>query len=241
MAGVRRPGLLLAAFVVGTATPAARADWAGSLAVTTDNVYRGLSQSNGKVSGQLEVNYHAAAGWYAGISAASVERGAAEGTHAQLAPYVGYEWRLAGEWHATVSAAHYEYAGYTPRRYYDYDELTATAAFGDRLFLTVAATPDFGAVSPRGYVSGRPAFSYEADLHLPVPRTNTLSVNTGIGYDDLHHALGVGFVYWDAGLGYAFRAYELDVSYIGTSASARALIADEPATHRGVATLVWHF
>jgi len=109
----------------------------------------------------------------------------------------------------------------------------------DYAFLTVSASPDTSFESTYGTGTRRAAFSYDLTLRMPLPYE--LSADAGIGYYDLHHVIGVGYVYWNAGLGYALGPVQFEVSYIGTNATAKTLFYDDAAENRWVASVLWHF
>ena len=228
----------MAAIGPGLAQDALAAGWGGSLGLASDYVFRGVTQSDGKPSAQGDVHYYANAGWFGGLWAASVERNAYEGKTAELNAYLGLSWPIADVWNATVAAVHYDYPWNTGRRY-SYDEVVGTAAYADRLFLTVAASPDTSIESTYGASGRRAAYSYDLAFHAPL--LHALSANGGIGYYDLHHLVNVGYVYWSIGLGYDLGPVQLQLSYIGANDTAKALFYDDAAHNRWAATALWHF
>lgn len=213
--------------------------WGGSLGAATDYVFRGLSQSDGQPSAQGDGHYYWNTGAFAGLWGATVERGMDRGTTAEFNAYLGYAWPIGSDCSAKVTAIHYDYPWNRPRRRYNYDELAATAAYVDYVFLTVTASPDTSRESTRYSTDRRAAFSYDLILRLPLP--HDWSVNGGIGYYDLHRVLGAGYVYWNAGVGYALGPVQFEVSYIGTNATAKTLFYDNAAQNRWVASALWHF
>ena len=235
----RRLALWLAAIGAVLSQDASAAGWGGSLGVASDYVFRGVTQSDGKPSAQGDVHYHAAAGWFAGLWAASVERSSSRGTTAELNAYLGYSLPLADAWNATVSAVHYDYPWNKPHQRYSYDEVVGTVAYADRLFLTAAASPDTSVGTTYGVSERRAAYSYDLAFHAPL--FQALSANGGIGYYDLHRLVNAGYIYWSIGLGYDLGPLQLQLSYIGTNGTAKALFYDDAAHNRWAATALWHF
>ena len=213
--------------------------WGGSLGAATEYVFRGLSQSDGHPSAQADAHYHWNSGAFAGLWAATVERASDQHTTAEFNAYAGYAWPMGSDWSAKVAAVHYDYPWNSPRRRYNYDELEVMAAYVDYAFLTIAASPNTSLESKRYTSDRRAAFSCDLTLRAPLP--HDLSASAGIGYYDLHHVLGVGYVYWNAGLGYALGPVQFEVSYIGTNATAKTLFYDDTAENRWVAAVLWHF
>lgn len=235
----RRQARALAWILVALAPQTFAAGWGGSLGAASDYVFRGLSQSEDQPSAQADVHYYAASGWFAGLSAATVRIATEGGTTAELEAYAGISRPLGENWSARLDLVHYSYPGYAPARRYNYDELIGSIDYRDRVFVSVAASPDTSIESTRGSPTTRPALAYDVALHQPLFRA--LSANAGVGYEDLRWLVHTGYVYWNAGLAYDFGAVQLDVSYIGTSGKAKTLFYRDVADDRVVAALLWHF
>ncbi len=224
-----------------TVLPSALADgiWGGSIGATSDYMYRGMTLSGGQPSVQADGHYVWNSGWFAGASTAGVRQAPGSSSTAELSGYVGYAQSFTETWSGRMNAAHYAYPGITPRRVYDYDELSASLINSNRLFLTVALSPDRGFDTTRGTVSDRTAVAY--DLNLKQPLLQGLSANLGAGYNDLHRLVGVGYLYWNYGFGYDRGAMHVDLSYIGSDTTAKSLFYDNAAANRLVLTVLWSF
>lgn len=209
----------------------------GSVGVASDYVYRGVSQSDGDPSAQADVHYYGQQNWYTGIWAASVRRGD-DHTTAELNAYLGYNFAIATDWNGSVSFVHYDYPWNHPRRGYAYDELSATLAYGDRVFVSIAASPDTSFERSYDHTARSAAFAYDVSLHQPI--AHGFSADAGVGYYDLRRQLDDGYAYYSGGLGYRWRSLQLQLLYIGTSAAAKRLFYDEAAHEWTVATL-WRF
>lgn len=209
----------------------------GSIGLASDYVFRGVSQSDGDPSVQAGVNYYAPGSWYAGLWAASVRRGD-DHTTAELNAYAGYAFAIAGQWNATVSVVHYDYPWNHPRRSYSYDELQASIAYADRVFVSLAASPDT-AIDYGDYRTARTAaFAYDVAVHQPV--IGTWSLDAGVGYYDLRRQLDDGYLYYSAGAGYRWRALQLQLLYIGTDSNAKRLFYED-AAHQWTLAALWRF
>ncbi len=224
-----------------TVLPPALADgiWGGSIGATSDYMYRGMTLSGGQPSAQVDGHHVWDSGWFAGASAAGVRQAPGSPSTAELSGYVGYVQSFTETWRGRMNAAHYAYPGMTPRRVYDYDELSASLVHSDRLFLTVAISPDRGFDTTRGTVSDRTAVAY--DLTLRQPLLQDFSANLGVGYNDLHRLVGVGYLYWNTGFSYDRGAMHVDLSYIGSDSTAKSLFYDNIAANRLVLTVLWSF
>jgi uncharacterized protein (TIGR02001 family) len=230
---------LLLSLLALQAFPAARAaEWGGSVGATSDFVYRGLTLSDNKPSAQIDLHYFSQAGWFAGVTAASVERNRQDSTSAQLDAYAGYAWSPTDPWSLRLFGVHHDDPWNNPGGRYNYDEVSGTVAYADRLFLSMSVLPDLSIENQYGRVDRRAALTYDLALHQPL--IGALSANAGVGYYDLRWVADSGYVYWDAGLAYDFGKLQLDVSYIGTDHTARSLFGSM-AVNRLVASLLWHF
>jgi uncharacterized protein (TIGR02001 family) len=232
-------GWLLAALVYAVPIPASAQGWGGSLGVVSDYVYRGLTQSNNEPSGQADLHYYGRSGWFAGLSAASVKRDPWSSTTAEFDPYLGWQWTLTEDWSSRVAAVHHDYPWNNPGHTYNYEEFSGTLGYAGRAFLTVAASPDTSVDGPGYNATGRFALAYDFTLHQPLPYA--FSLDGGVGYYDLRWAVSTGYVYWNAGIGRDLGQFQLDLSYLGTSNTARQLYYQGVAVRRLVAAALWHF
>ena len=213
--------------------------WGGSLGLSSDYAYRGLTQSDNRPAGQADLHYYGRSGWFAGLWSSSVKRSPFDSVSAEFDPYLGYQWPVVRDWSARVAAVHHDYPWNSAGRHYNYEELSATLAYTDRAQLSVAFSPDTAVDARNLSVSGRAALAYDLALRQPLPYA--FSLNAGVGYYDLRWAVNTGYVYWNAGLGYGQGRLQLDLSYIGTDGTARRLFYDGETVNRLVASALWHF
>ena len=230
--------------------------WGGSVGASSDYVYRGLSLSNNQPSVQVDGHYQGNSDWYAGLGAASAQRGADNYTAAALNAYAGQGWAWGGDWSGHLSLSHYDYAGADNASLYRYDELGAGLNWRHNVFLTLAASPDTSTQTYAStvwwyqqqpylysYVSGShrgPAYVAELVLNEPLPWWQ-LSVNAGAGYRDLQQLEGLSYRYGSAGLAWSHGPWELDASYIGSSGAATRVCCGSPPANRFVASTLWRF
>jgi uncharacterized protein (TIGR02001 family) len=216
---------------------ACRADgFGGDLGIASDEVLRGRSQSDHQASPQADLHY-SRGGYYGGLSAVGVRRGADSAAGAGLIAYLGYQQRLGDHWSASLVARHYDYPGYLRRNLYNYEEFAATVAWRDLIVATVMVSPKANLVDSEGNYGNGPAYTYELSGRQPLPLG--FSANAGVGYYNLHHELGIGYAYWSAGLGKQWRSWNFDVRYVGTDSTAKRHF--ELAENRLVFSALWLF
>lgn len=213
--------------------------WGGSVALTSNYLLRGISQTGGSGALQGDLHYHTPGGWVAGLWASSIELNPEDGKTAEINGYAGYAWRIAPDWSAQLSANHYAYPWNQPPRFYDYDELVAGAAYRDLVFASASFSPNTSQESALGTSRSHTATSYELALRWPLQ--GTLAALAGIGHYALSGSHGGGYWYWSTGVGYDFEPWHLDISYFGTSAGARVFSNEDISPDHWAATIMWRF
>jgi uncharacterized protein (TIGR02001 family) len=236
----RRTFTLVVAAIGLAAAAQTRADpgFGGSVVVTTDYVFKGLSQTKNDGALQADLHYQWLAGWFAGAWGSNVRFEAPDSPTREYNLYVGYARQLTPDWSARATVVHYGYPGDATD--YNYQELAVSTDYQNRLFLTVAWSPN---VSRYSYYYGaahhRSEISYELNARQPIKFG--ISAAAGAGYYDLTDLFGR--TYWAAngGLVYALGDFQLDVTYYWVSDQARALFGPTVAYDHWVATLLWRF
>jgi len=225
-------------------------DFGGSLALTSDEIYQGLSQTCGDPAAQADVHYRSSGGQTASEGFAGVWGSAGLGQSAcgkarELNLYAGYSLALGQDSSAALTYTHYAYPGgsYTLPRLagyrYDYDTLEAQWAWQDRVFLTVSWAPDALRFADYAAQRDRNALSYGLQLHQPLLAGITFSA--GVGYDEIPEPSGAGYGFWNAGLGYSLGPVQLQVGYFGTQSRATRVFGSDVAGSRAAASAVWRF
>ena len=233
-------------------SPAA-VDAGGSLALTEDDVYRGVSLTCGHPAAQadLHVRERGAGYWAAFLGAwgSAGLSGAPCGTARELDLYAGYSLALGPNLSTTLTYTHYTFPGggygnpHLSGERYDYDQIGMSLSLWERLYLTLAWTPDAIYYEPYegGYRTeqGRGAFAYGAEWRQPL--VSWLSLAAGAGYDRMADPFGTGYAFWSLGLSHASGPWELDLGYFHTADRAVRLFGPQSAGGRVSATALWRF
>lgn len=233
------------------ASPAAEPG--GSLALTADDVHRGLSQTCGQPAAQADghVREQRPSGWTAFVGMwGSVGLGGSPcGSAKELDAYAGYSLVLTADLSGTLTYTHYAFPGgdydnpHLSGQRYDYDQLGMSWNLMDRLDVTLAWTPD--ALRYEFYEGGlqidrdRSAFAYGAQWRQPL--VPWLSLTAALGYDRITDPFGTGYGFWSLGLTHAAGPLELDLAYFGTADRAVRLFGRDSAGDRVSATVLWRF
>ena len=213
--------------------------WSGTVAATTDYVFRGVSQTYGEAALQGGVNYQSPVGWFVGAWASNVQPYPFGMHAAEVNLYGGFGRALGSEWTARATYTRYLYLWDRRPAAYDYGELSLTFAFEDRLAATVSYQPDSTRYAIPGYVRNRPATAYELSGRWPLPRNFALTA--GVGYYDLKHLYGVAYWSGSTGASYVHGRFELDVARFYAEPGVRRLFEDASTDGSWVATAVVRF
>jgi uncharacterized protein (TIGR02001 family) len=215
-----------------------RADgFGGSVGIASDEVLRGLTQSDHQLSPQLDLHY-TLSGWYAGISGVEVRRTYNYSANVGLIAYLGYQYRFNDDWSGSAAIRRYEYPGYQTRPDYNYDEAQLTVSWRDRIVASVIASPDVYFADFQGNYGRGAAFCGELAARQSLPRG--FSLNAGVGYDDLHRQIGTGYAYGSAGISTQWHAWNFDLRYVATDATAKRRF-EQFAENRIVFSVLWLF
>jgi uncharacterized protein (TIGR02001 family) len=231
----------------------AAVDAGGSLALTEDDVYRGVSLTCGHPAAQadLHVRERGAGYWaaFAGAWGSAGLSGGPCGTARELDLYAGYSLALGPDLSTTLTYTHYAFPGggygnpHLSGERHDYDQIGMSFSLWERLYLTLAWTPDALYYERYGgrvrAEQGRSAFAYGAEWRQPL--VSWLSLTAGAGYDRMADAFGTGYAFWSLGLTHAAGPWELDLGYFHTADRAVRLFGRDSAGGRVSATVLWRF
>jgi len=233
--------LCIAAGLVHSTSAAAedQLTWGGSLSLTSDYVYRGLSQTEGQPAVQGSVHVRTESGWSTGLWASTVNRAAGPGARSEIDLQLSKAWTLNPDWNLLLSANHYFYPYDNEAQPYEYDELVASVSYQNRLTATVSWSPNTSRFSRDEFVRNRTARSYEFTVLQPL--APAWSLYGGVGHYDLTDLFDNGYWYWSAGVSYCVGKLQMDLSHIDTDHTARRLFDDEVSKRQWTAALSWRF
>jgi len=207
---------------------------------TSDYIVRGISRSNAQAALQLDLHYLGSNGFrrrgvclQVAHRSRPIERcGAQRLCGVSLGP-------RAATGTVKVLASHYAYPWNRAGSGYDYDELDVDLTYQEWLGVDLVYSPN----APR-FVRSRGLLgvsSESAEVNLQRPVLGRLSATAGIGYSHFDGPYAGGFAYWSVGAAYTIAAVSLVVSYVDTTAGAKALFYDSAAAGRWAGTVIWRF
>jgi len=210
----------------------------GEVSVTSDYIYRGLSESAGHAAVQVDLHASSAAGTFVGAW------GSTRDHEVQL--YLGHRFNLASAWSTTLTAISYSYVGDAGAISDDFQEASASVSYLDRWTFSLSATPNF--VHYRSYHRLGRTPAYIADTAGQWLLSEGLFLTGGAGYyyyflrnSAPGRAVGAGYGYGNVGFAFERQGWRLDVGYFFTQRRAGLLSAYPSADNRVAGSLSWHF
>ncbi len=214
-------------------------EFSANVALTTDYVFRGISQTNEKpaVQGGFDYSY-TPLGAYLGVWASNVDFGAGDGTAAEIDYYGGISNEILDtgvsydigvlyyNYPGGSTAANEDYIEYYGGLGYDFDTLPLKPSSS----LTVYYSPDFfGGTNDAQY--------YDLSVDLSLPYDLTLAMHAG--YQNVQGIAGAGYNYGDYKLGLSrdVGKFNLDLSYYDVSDQADACGSGDICDSRVVFTV----
>lgn len=152
------------------------ADASGSLSLTSDYVFRGVSQSGERPALQAGVRIESEAGFYGSAWASRVDFANAPSASAEIDYVIGVRRKLGDDWVGDANATWFTYAG-APEL--DYLEWIATATWRDRHWIMLGVSSDV-------FATGRHGTYVQAGTRLPL--NDALRIELAGGYYRLHDA-----------------------------------------------------
>jgi hypothetical protein len=232
----------------------------GSLAATSDYIYRGVSQSDGH--GALQADLHASTpgGLYGGVWASTRDNHLEPGTDGEMQLYLGQRFNLGGAWSATVSGRADYFVGGAARHSDDYQEISAAVTWLDRYTLSFTAIPNAVRYSSVTYQYGGYSHEYYEVYRSPACVADAagqwllreglfgggaLYLTAAAGYyyarrPDHHPPPAVDYVYGNAGFALEWRSWRIDIGYF-TAQSQAAELFPYPIAKRLAGTVSWQF
>jgi uncharacterized protein (TIGR02001 family) len=238
---------LLCAFAAGTVhAQGLGSTWSlgGSLAVTSDYIYRGVSQSDDHGAAQADLHVASGGGNFIGAWASTRDSDFDPYANADVEAYLGHHFNLGGVWGAALSGRAHYYVGGHQQVSDDYQEIIASLSYLDRWTLSVTAIPNAVRYWYTERLSRSPAWVAETSGQWLIGEW--FFVTGGAGY---YHATGTGpgiqaangFAYGNAGLAFEYGRWRLDVGYFLTQAKAQQLFPYPTANQKVAGTLLWRF
>ncbi len=219
-------GILLAIALVGMRpASAAGLDLGAQLTLTTDYVFRGVSQtmSSTALQGSLDVSHES--GFFAYVWGSNVDYVADvapdDGANIEVDVLVGYSQGISDRVAVTASWVRYVYPGMRDEICYDFSEWTGTVTLDDMHSVAVAYSPDaFGSGGSSLYYSVSTAFDLPANLELALQ----------LGRYDLRHSYGEFYDHATASIAGSLEKLTWTLDYHLTSSDTKMIFQESTVT-----------
>lgn len=174
------------------------------VALTSDYVFRGVSQSQESAALQAGLNFEHETGFYAGIWGSSVDftdqatlPADEDGANVEIDAFIGYGFDINDQWTGDVQLQRYFYPGANSGIDYDYNELIGSVSYNEMITASVGYSNDVFATRETGIW-----FGLEGSYGLPWWE---LSLTGEIGRYDMNglNDDGSDLTYVHYGLGFA--------------------------------------
>ncbi|HEY6640758.1 TorF family putative porin [Povalibacter sp.] len=211
----------------------------GSLAFSSDYVFRGLSHSEGRPALQADLHYEFAPGWVAGAWGSRADVDPDESPAAEIDVYLSRHWMIDDQWALRTTLTHYTYPD-DPRAYsYSHDEVLVALGYQSRFFASASWSPNLTMYANEALAIEQSALAYEVVAVQPV--VGSLAASAGVGYYDLPSALNADYWYWNVVLACSLGRTQIAVAYIAADRDAQRTFGYDRAAYQWTGSLAWRF
>jgi len=188
-----------------------------SLALTSDYVFRGVTQNDYDPALQAGLTYTWGSGVYFGVWTSNIDFQDPDGPDIEWDTYIGWSHDINDDWGVDLSLVNYSYFG--DRHDYgniDYFEGIGKLTWNEMLTLTLAYAPDY---------ANSDYSSFYANIGGTWEIGNEFNINAGIGHTDFSDDNG-GYTDWNIGISRAWGPATFALNYYDTD-----IDFDEDAEH----------
>jgi uncharacterized protein (TIGR02001 family) len=213
-----RTGTVVCLVLAGAPCAAAHDAWQLSAVAASDNVHRGISQSDAQSAFQAGISYRLRSGIHASLWGSTVSNGRttlrdAAGQY-ELTYSAGYLFAQGERWEIDATWLRYTYPESRSGIDYDYQEWVLSFGIDGWLWLSAAVSPDTTLYTKHGLDRRITAYAWElAGQRALGPR---LAAFAGIGYQDLSDGRAASYTYFNLGFSVRLRAADLQIQYVAT-------------------------
>lgn len=198
-----------------------------TLGITSDYVFRGVSQTMGKVALQGSIDAELESGFYGSVWASSVDfvpKGEPDdGANLEVDVAVGFETAIGDDWVVDLMFVRYLFPGAEAELHYDYGEMLGTVTWQELLHATAGYSNDvFG--------SGADGWLYQLGAGVDV--FSDLRISMFYGYYDLDRAYDASYSYFGMEVSREFGFLTVGLSYHNTRGAVGELFYEDTTGSR---------
>lgn len=186
----------------------------GNVAMTSDYVFRGYSQTDEDPAIQGGFDLEHSSGFYAGVWGSNVDFNDGDEAHVEVDVYAGFSGEFANKLGYDIGLIHYDYPGADNNLDYDFNEVYGSLSydFGPAsATLGLAYSSDFfGSTLDDG------TYTY-LDVEVPLPNDFTLGLHYGsTDVDGTSGNADSEYDDWKIGLGKSYGGFDFAIDYTDT-------------------------
>ncbi|MCD2513727.1 TorF family putative porin [Comamonas endophytica] len=210
---IREGALLSAGILLCALSGQASAQWSGTVALTSDYVWRGSSQTREEPALQGGLRYTHGSGFYASVWGSNVKFAPDNGARSEFDLAAGWSGKVAEDWAVDLYLLRYQYPSAHTRL--NWNELNASATWRDNYWLAVGHSDNAMASRSRG--------TY-LQLGARVPISEQWRVEASVARYVLESRYADSYTHGAVGVVWAFKApFEARLTLHGTDSAARRL------------------
>jgi uncharacterized protein (TIGR02001 family) len=204
----------------------------GTVGISSDYVFRGVSQTLGYPALQASLDVSLPSGFYGYLWGSNVEfetdDGSDDGASFEINVAAGYAREITDTLSFEVEYVRYLFPSTAPGVDYDYDELTTVLHFDERISAAVGLTNNVDG-------TGEPSQFYAVCADFGLADDTNLSLE--FGYNDLTTAYGHAYSYSKTTVSRDFDRAALAIAYVDTYGAADKIFGDQVTRSRFVLSL----
>jgi uncharacterized protein (TIGR02001 family) len=234
-----RPYLLAGITAFGAAQAGESRAITGSIGLTSDFVYRGLSLTRGKPTAQASLDVEFANQFYVGGFVAGTDPNPGPSPAVEMDIWLGRYWRLTRDLSFDVRVTQYTYPDDPRRVNYNRSEITGTMGLRNRFFVAAIYSPNTQALgSSPGHEDGD---AWAVELSARQPLGDRFSLSAGIGHYSLEDVFHDSYEYFNLTLTGTFDPFELQVAWLGMDGMEPDVFTRDSTGSRLAVTALWRF
>jgi uncharacterized protein (TIGR02001 family) len=213
---------IAAGALMACASATAHAEFSGNVALTSDYLFRGISQTDENPAIQGGIDYSHDSGFYAGLWGSNVDFGEDTGdglgsrASLELDLYAGFSRNPPGALGWDVGVIRYGYPGAGSRRNYDYTEIYGKLSYD---FGVAAGTAGINYSNDYFAASGTGVYYY-GEVAVPLPAEFKVGAHVGHQTIDKNDVFGTpDYTDWKIGVSKDFGGLGFALDYVDTDLS----------------------
>lgn len=209
--------LLASVLVLGS--PLALADVSGTVAVTSDYLFDGITQTKNEAALQGSIDWSAESGLYVGAWSSMVDFGAGTDSELELDTYIGYSW--GGDINFDAGFVRYTYLDNklgSSADDGDYDELYFGVNFGENTSVKYWYARDYFGLDVK---------THRVKVNHNIPLTDALTLGLEYTWGDYDEVIDDTINHFRVGIGTSINNIDLDLSYHKTDADPQVLLGSD--------------